>query len=80
MSLRVSYAAIISCDRYSGYKGFANETEGFELAFCWVHQRRDFLNLANSYPEHLDWAFGWVQSIGHARQCADGIHGAHYTQ
>jgi transposase len=56
---------IISCDRYSGYKGFANETPGFELAFCWVHQRRDFLNLANSYPEHLDWAFGWVQSIGH---------------
>ena len=56
---------IISCDRYSGYKGFANETAGFELAFCWVHQRRDFLNLANSYPEHLDWAFGWVQSIGH---------------
>lgn len=56
---------IISCDRYSGYKGFVNETVGFELAFCWVHQRRDFLNLANSYPEHLDWAFGWVQSIGH---------------
>ena len=56
---------IISCDRYSGYKGFANETPGFELAFCWVHQRHDFLNLANSYPEHLDWAFGWVQRIGH---------------
>jgi transposase len=56
---------IISCDRYCGYKGFANQEPGFELAFCWVHQRRDFLNLANSYPEHLDWAFGWVQSIGH---------------
>jgi len=56
---------IISCDRYSGYKGFANQEPGFELAFCWVHQRRDFLNLANSHPEHLDWAFGWVQSIGH---------------
>lgn len=56
---------IISCDRYSGYKGFARETPGFDLAFCWVHQRRDFLNLANSYPEHLDWAFGWVERIGH---------------
>ena len=56
---------IISCDRYSGYKGFANQEPGFELAFCWVHQRRDFLNLANSYPEHLDWAFGWVERIGH---------------
>jgi hypothetical protein len=57
--------SIISCDRYSGYKGFANATSGFEQTFCWVHQRRDFLNLANSYPEHLDWAFGWVERIGH---------------
>jgi len=58
-------SGIISCDRYSGYKGFANQAPGFELAFCWVHQRRDFFNLANSYPEHLDWAFGWVERIGH---------------
>ncbi len=40
---------IISCDRYSGYKRFARLNPGVVLAFCWAHQRRDFLDLANSY-------------------------------
>ena len=30
------------------------------LAFCWAHQRRDFLNIANSYPELEGWAFEWI--------------------
>ena len=55
---------IISCDRYSGYKKFARQHPGIELAFCWVHQRRDFLQLANSYPELSVWAFEWVDAIG----------------
>jgi transposase len=55
---------IISCDRYSSYQSFVRQTEGFTLAFCWAHQRRDFLELANAYPEHLKWAFDWVDAIG----------------
>lgn len=55
---------IISCDRYSGYKRFARLNPGVSLAFCWVHQRRDFLELANSYPYLSDWAFVWVDAIG----------------
>jgi len=55
---------IINCDRYSGYKGFARRIKGFTLAFCWAHQRRDFLELANAYPVHLNWAFEWVDAIG----------------
>lgn len=55
---------IINCDRYSGYKGFARRIKGFTLAFCWAHQRRDFLELANAYPAHLNWAFEWVDAIG----------------
>ena len=55
---------IISCDRYSGYKRFARLHPGIELAFCWIHQRRDFLQLANSYPELSVWAFEWVDAIG----------------
>lgn len=57
-------AGIISCDRYSAYKRFMRLHPGIELAFCWVHQRRDFLQLANSYPELSDWAFEWVEAIG----------------
>jgi transposase len=37
---------------------------GFTLAFCWAHQRRDFLELANAYPAQLNWAFEWVDAIG----------------
>ena len=55
---------IISCERYSGYKRFARLNPGVVLAFCWAHQRRDFLELANSYPERAEWALRWVDKIG----------------
>lgn len=55
---------IISCDRYSGYKRYARLNPGVTLAFCWAHQRRDFLDLANSYPESAEWALQWVDRIG----------------
>jgi transposase len=56
---------IISCDRYSGYKRFARLNPGVVLAYCWAHQRRDFLDLANSYPDETPWALTWVDAIGH---------------
>lgn len=55
---------IISCDRYSGYKRFARLNPGVVLAYCWAHQRRDFLDLANSYPDQTPWALAWVDAIG----------------
>jgi hypothetical protein len=33
------------------------------LAFCWAHQRRDFLDVARSWPSEEEWAFGWVERI-----------------
>jgi transposase len=55
---------VISCDRYSGYKRFARLNPGVVLAFCWAHVRRDFLELANSYPQGAEWALQWVAMIG----------------
>jgi transposase len=55
---------IISCDRYAAYKRFARLNPGVLLAFCWSHQRRDYLELANSYPLLLPWAMLWVDAIG----------------
>lgn len=57
-------SGIISCDRYSGYKRFARLNPGVLLAYCWVHQRRDFLELANSSPDLAQWAICWVEAIG----------------
>ena len=56
-------SGIISCDRYSAYKCFARLNPGVVLAFCWAHQRRDFLALANAYPDMSPWAMGWVDEI-----------------
>jgi transposase len=55
---------VINCDRYSAYKKFARLHPGVLLAFCWAHARRDFLELANSYPQLSTWAMGWVDEIG----------------
>jgi hypothetical protein len=56
-------ADVIICDRYSAYKKFARLHPGVLLAFCWAHQRRDLLELANSHPELSGWAMGWVDAI-----------------
>jgi len=57
-------SGIISCDRYAAYKRFARLNPGVLLAFCWAHQRRDYLELANAYPHLLAWAMTWVDAIG----------------
>jgi transposase len=56
---------ILSVDRYSAYKAMKQVKEGrIVLAFCWAHVRRDFLEVARSWPEQEAWALGWVQRIG----------------
>lgn len=54
---------IVICDRYSAYKKMAR-TLGFLLAFCWAHVRRDFLTLAQGYPQLETWSLSWVERIG----------------
>ena len=54
---------VISCDRYAAYKKFARLHPGVVLAFCWAHQRRDYLELANAYPELSPWSMVWVDAI-----------------
>lgn len=54
---------IIICDRYSAYKKLARSL-GLLLAFCWAHVRRDYLTLAQGYPQLEAWALGWVERIG----------------
>lgn len=85
-------SGFISCDRYAAYKKFARLNPGVVLAFCWAHQRRDFLELANDYPEVSPWAMRWVDAIaqlyhlnGLRLQARDGsaerlAHHAHLQQ
>jgi len=55
---------IVVVDRYSAYKAMKHVKEGrLRLAFCWAHQRRDFLDVEKSWPVLSDWASGWVARI-----------------
>lgn len=56
--------AILSCDRYAAYKKFARLHPGVVLAYCWAHQRRDFIELANAHPPCERWALDWIDAIG----------------
>ncbi len=60
-----SEGGVVICDRYSGYKKLARILgKKIILAFCWAHQRRDFIALANANPDLSDWALSWVERIG----------------
>ena len=39
------------------------------LAFCWAHQRRDFLDVEKSWPKLSDWAVGWLGRIAELYKC-----------
>jgi transposase len=56
---------IMVVDRYRAYQVIKQVKQGtIRLAFCWAHVRRDFLRVAQNYPEHHDWGLGWVNRIG----------------
>ena len=62
--LSKSKGGILVCDRYSAYKKLARLFKNIILAFCWAHQRRDFIERANAHPDLSGWAFSWVERIG----------------
>jgi transposase len=58
-------AGILNVDRYSAYKALPQVKNGcILLAFCWAHQRRDFLGVAADWPTEQEWALSWVTAIG----------------
>jgi transposase len=56
-------------DRYKAYQAIDKVKAGLiVLAFCWAHQRRDFLDVARSWPKLEGWGLGWVERIGELYQ------------
>ena len=56
--------AVLVCDRFSAYRTLARRNPGrFELAYCWAHVRRDFLQQGVRRPALSQWAQGWVEGI-----------------
>lgn len=54
---------IMNVDKFSSYKML--ERLGLvKLAFCWSHQRREFIEAKIKHPEITDWSDGWTEKIG----------------
>jgi transposase len=53
-------AGTLMTDRYSSYKSLH---EAIKKAWCWVHQRRDFLKVFNGVPSLKKWALKWLLEI-----------------
>ena len=67
-ALRVFGAAsavqVLVVDRLSAYKKLARVLDGrVILAWCWVHQRRDFIDRAAGRVELTDWCRAWLERI-----------------
>jgi transposase len=57
-------SGIMVVDRYKAYQAIDKVKAGLiVLAFCWAHQRRDFLDVARSWPQLEAWGLGWLQHI-----------------
>ena len=74
----------LSCDRYAAYKKHARKHPGIVLAFCWVHQRRDWLMLGNDHPELKPLAMQWVEQIAelyrlHGQRARATAHGEQFA-
>ena len=58
-------SGILVVDRYKAYQAIDKVKAGLiVLAFCWAHQRRDFLDVAKSWPQLEEWGLTWVARIG----------------
>ena len=51
---------ILNVDRYSAYKALHDL---IRLAFCWSHQRRDFIKIRDVYGRLRAWAEEWIHRI-----------------
>jgi len=54
---------ILNVDRFPSYFGLLGPDWKIQLAYCWSHQRRDFVNLGEGSKRHKQWAQQWVGLI-----------------
>lgn len=51
---------VLMTDRFASYKSLQ---DAIKKAWCWVHVRRDILNIFLGMPKHKKWAQWWLQEI-----------------
>ncbi len=53
-------AGVLMTDRFASYKSLQ---DAIRKAWCWVHVRRDILNIYQSMPKCKKWAKWWLEEI-----------------
>ena len=53
-------AGVLMTDRLASYKSLQ---DAIRKAWCWVHVRRDILNVFLGMPKHKKWAKWWLEEI-----------------
>ena len=56
-------AGILNVDRFPSYFGLLGPDWKIKLAYCWSHQRRDFVNLAEGCQRFKSWSQQWIGLI-----------------
>ncbi len=60
----VKGTVFLVCDRYVAYTKMARELDGkVILCWCWIHQRRDFIECAAGQAKLRQWCGGWIERI-----------------
>ena len=58
----VKGTVFLVCDRYVAYTRMARELDGkVILCWCWIHQRRDFIECAAGQAKLRQWCEGWIE-------------------
>ncbi|MDE0476100.1 MAG: IS66 family transposase, partial [Gammaproteobacteria bacterium] len=58
----VKGTVFLVCDRYVAYVKMARELNGkVILCWCWIHQRRDFIECAAGQVKLRQWCEGWIE-------------------
>ena len=58
----VKGTVFLVCDRYVAYIKMARELDGkVILCWCWIHQRRDFIECAAGQVKLRQWCEGWIE-------------------
>lgn len=69
------YNGILVCDGYSVYKSLAR-SNGFSLAHCWAHVRREFIKAEKDFPDESKKAIDLIRGLYEVEElCAAGPEG-----
>ncbi|MBX3129336.1 MAG: IS66 family transposase [Polyangiaceae bacterium] len=60
-----NYRGVVMADGYGVYSALAKKGGGFELAHCWSHVRRKFLEAEEAFPEEAAFATERIDALFH---------------